>query len=165
MLAGTIHIYNYDTEYYYLPDNLFMTSLLKNVILFILILFFISVVFSFFLSPFETTENLSITQLVEKINQGKVKKIIVSGNELQITYQDGKKAVSRKEAETSLSQSLINYGIDKEKLSTVDVESKETGGIWVWLGPVLFSILPLLLFGVFFLDDVQTGKKWDKPGF
>ena len=127
-----------------------MKNLAKNFIFILLIFLIISGVFALFAQPFEKEKELSFTQLVEEINQEKIKKITVSGNELQIIYQDETKAKSRKETEAALSQSLINYGVDKTKLAKVEIETKESGGTWVWLGPVLMLLLPLLLFGFFF---------------
>ncbi len=127
-----------------------MKNLAKNFIFILLIFLAISAIFALFSQPFEKEKELSLTQLVSEINQEKIKKITVSRNELQIVYQDDSKAKSRKETEAALSQSLINYGVDKEKLAKVEIETKETGGTWTWLGPVLFAILPLILFGLFF---------------
>ena len=127
-----------------------MKNLAKNFIFILLIFLIISGIFALFAQPFEKEKELSFTQLVEEINQEKIKKITVSGNELQIIYQDETKAKSRKETEAALSQSLINYGVDKTKLAKVEIETKESGGTWVWLGPVLMLLLPLLLFGFFF---------------
>ena len=67
---------------------------------------------------------MSLTQLVEKINEEKIKKIVVSGNELEVIFKDDKEALSRKETETSLSESLINYGVNKEILKGVEDGSK-----------------------------------------
>ncbi|MDO8663644.1 MAG: ATP-dependent zinc metalloprotease FtsH [Candidatus Wildermuthbacteria bacterium] len=125
-----------------------MRSLAKNFIFILMIFLIVSAVFSFFQKPI--SKILPITQLARDINQDKIKSIAVAGDTIQITYLDDSKAVSRKEAETALSQSLINYGVDKTKLAKIDVSAKETGGAWGWLGPVLFAVLPLLLFGVFF---------------
>ncbi|HCG76570.1 TPA: cell division protein FtsH, partial [bacterium] len=105
-----------------------MKNLAKNFIFILLIFLVISGVFTLFQQPFEKEKELSLTQLVEEINQGKIKKITVSGNELEIIYQDDSKAKSRKETEAALSESLINYGIDKTKLAKVAIETKEAGG-------------------------------------
>ena len=135
-----------------------MKNLAKNFIFIILIFLMISAIFSLFFQPFEKVEKISLTKLVSDINQDKVKKLTITGNELEIIYQDDKLAQSRKETEEALSQSLINYGVDKTKLAKVEVETKETGGTWNWLGPVLFSVLPLLLFGLFFWMIFRQAK-------
>jgi len=118
----------------------------------------ISAIFSLFFQPFEKVEKIPLTKLVLDINQDKVKKITITGNELEIIYQDGTKAISRKETEVALSQSLINYGVDTGKLAKIEIVARETGGTWVWLGPVLFSVLPLLLFGLFFWMIFRQAK-------
>jgi len=135
-----------------------MKNLAKNFIFLILIFLMLSAIFSLFFQPFEKVEKIPLTKLVLDINQDKVKKLTITGNELEIIYQDGTKAISRKETEVALSQSLINYGVDKTKLAKVEVETKETGGTWNWLGPVLFSVLPLLLFGLFFWMIFRQAK-------
>lgn len=127
-----------------------MKNLLKNFVFVLLIFLLISAVFSLFSQPLEKKE-LSFTHLVQEINQEKIKKIIVMGDELQIVYQkDDSKARSRKETGSDLSQLLINYGVDKEKLAKVDVEIKKEEGIGVWIGPVLWFLFPFLIFIFFF---------------
>jgi cell division protease FtsH len=127
-----------------------MKNLAKNILLVLIIFLLISSFFALFRTPFEKEKKIPFTQMVQDIEQERVKKIIVSDSELAILYSDNSKAKSRKETEASLSDSLLNYGVSKEKLAKLEVETKEGGGSWVWLGPILFSILPLLLFGLFF---------------
>ena len=127
-----------------------MKNLIKNFALTFLIFLVVASVFAMFSHPFEEGKVVSLTKLVDEINQGRVKKIVISGNDISITYQDDSKAGAKKETDTAFSESLINYGVEKEKLIKVEVENKEEGGTWVWLGPVLFAILPLLIFGLFF---------------
>lgn len=132
----------------------------KNFLLILLIFLMISAVFSVFFQSSEEIKELSLTELVIDINQEKVKKITVTGDELEIVYLDDSAAKSRKETESSLSESLINYGVDGEKLVRVDVNTRESGGSWIWLGPILFAVLPLLIFGFFFwmlLRQAKTG--------
>ncbi len=135
-----------------------MKGLIKNFAFLFLILLIISAVFSLFSTPFETQETLAITQIVSDINQEKIKKIIVSGNELVVLYQDDIKALSHKEPEAALSQSLINYGVEKEKLSKVTIETQETNENWFWVLSLFSSIIPLLLFGWFFWMIFKQSK-------
>ncbi len=127
-----------------------MKNLAKNFVFILLIFLIISGVFTLFQKPFEKEKELSLTQLVEEINQEKIKKITVTGSELLVIYQDDSKAKSRKETEVSLSESLLNYGVNKEKLKLIEIETKKESGTMTWLGPVLLLLLPLLLFGLFF---------------
>jgi cell division protease FtsH len=127
-----------------------MRNLLKNFIFILLIFLVISAVFGLFSQPFEKEKEISLTQLVQDINQGEVKQIVVTGNDVAVTYQDNSQAKTKKEVESALSQSLINFGVDQAKLEQVNIESKEERGLSYWLGPISILLFPLLIFGLFF---------------
>ena len=135
-----------------------MKSLFKNFILVLLIFLIISGLFTLFGEPFKKEKEIPFTQLVKEINQGKIKKITVSDSELQVVYQNDSKVKSRKEMESSLSESLTNYGVDKEKLKNIEVETKKEETTWAWLGPVLMFLFPLVLFGVMFWMIFRQAK-------
>ena len=137
-----------------------MKSLIKNFLLILLVFITVSALFSLFSYSLIEVKELSISQLIEDINQDKVERIIVSGDEIQAIYKDKSIAKCRKESGISLFESLINYGVDEGRLVQLKIEIKEEGGGWSWLGPILFSVLPVLLFGVFFwmlLRQAKTG--------
>ena len=76
--------------------------LFKNIIFVILILMVVGGVFSLVYLPEEKNDQISLSQLVTEINQDKVKKIAVSGDTVEITYQDDKTATSMKESNSVL---------------------------------------------------------------
>ena len=119
-----------------------MRNLFKNILLILLIFISVSALFSLFFNPLDQQEEISITQLANDINQEKIREIKVSGNSVEVVYKDDSTAVSQKETEDSLSQSLINYGVNRNSLSAVKVGIIEQDDDWSWLGPVLLSILP-----------------------
>ncbi len=137
-----------------------MKSLIKNFIFIILIFLIIGGIFSLVSSPFEKVEKVSITKLVEEINQEKIKKITVSGEELSVLYLDDKSAISRKESSSTLFELLTNYGVDKEKLNKIEIDvEKEKQGVSSWLIPLLiFGLLPLLILGAFFWMIFRQAK-------
>jgi len=128
-----------------------MTPLIKNFIFVILVFLVISGIFSVLSPSFEKTKEVQITQLVQDINQGLVKKITVYGDELSIAYANDERVVSRKEPGVALTEFLSNYGADKEKINSIEVEIKEEKeSAWSWLFPLLlFGLLPLLTLGIF----------------
>jgi len=134
-----------------------MKPLIKNFIIILLIFLFLSAVFTFFFEPIGKKQQLSLTQVITAINEGKIKKIIVSGNNLDIIFQDESRGWSVKEPELALSQSLINYGVNLEKLKAVEIETRETENIWDWLLPLLY-ILPLIVFGFFFWSIFRQAR-------
>lgn len=133
-----------------------MKNLVKHLILILVIFLIFSFFFSFF--PGQAPKSLSLSQVVEEINQENIKKIIVAGNNLEIIFQDGTRAKAKKEPESALSQTLINYGVDKEKLAKTEIEIEEIESLWSWLGPFLFSVLPLLILGFLLWNMFRQAK-------
>lgn len=116
-------------------------------------------VFSLF-QPFEKESIISLTKLAEDINEGKVEKIVVSGDDLFVVYIDGKEVKSRKETESALSESLINYGVGKEKLKEIEVETQEKQEFPIKVATLLGILLPSLILGIIFwliLKQARTG--------
>jgi len=136
-----------------------VNNLIKNFILVLVIFLIISSIFSFLFKPTNQIKQVPINQLATDINQGKVKQITVSGNTVSITYNDNTQGTSQKEAGTDISQTLINYGAEKEKLASIGIDIKEQSSILSWLGPVLYflPILILFLFFFFSLRQARTG--------
>lgn len=122
----------------------------KNILFIFLIFLTISAIFALFSQPFEEKREISLTQLVKDIDDGKITEIIVAGNEISITYLDETKAETRKETEIALSDTLLNYGLSEEKINKANIAIKEEGGLLFWLGPLSILILPLLFFLLFF---------------
>ena len=137
-----------------------MNPLLKNFVFVVLILLVIGAVFNLLYSPAQTTTTISTTQLISDINANKVKKIIVSGDSLDITYADNKTALSMKESGTGLTDLLINLGVNKDSLQKIDLTQQVAKqDLWSWLTPLLiFGILPLLVFGFFFWTMIKQAK-------
>ena len=142
-----------------------MKNLLKNFLIILGIFLVISSIFSFFSEPFQSEETISLSQLVEKINAGDVKKIVVQGNDLQIYYNDDVQVKSTKESEASLSQSLTNYGVDKTALQGVEVENKSESAISTWLLPILITVVPILLIGAFLFFVLRQAKAGSMQAF
>jgi cell division protease FtsH len=126
-----------------------MNDLLKNLLILILIFISLSFLFSLFSKFPEQRKIISLSELVSQINEGKVKEIVVSGDEVLVYSKDGSFAISKKEAETSLSQSLINLGVDKEKLKEVQIKVEKKESALSWLLPILYIISPVILFFIF----------------
>ncbi len=128
-----------------------MREVEKNLVLAILILLIGALIFNFFLKPPQEKGEISLSKLAREIEEEKVKEILVLGDDILVTFKDGKKFFGRKETETSLSQTLVNLGVEPEKLAKVEIKTKKVGGIWEWLGPILFYLLsPLLFLFLFF---------------
>ncbi len=136
-----------------------MNDFAKNLIIVVVIFVVISGVFALFSKPAEPEKQVSLTQLAKDINEEKIAKIKVAGNNLEVTYKEGIKATSEKEVESTLSQSFDNLGVDKAKLSSVELEATSESSTWSWLGPLLFgTVIPLIILIVLFMMIFRQAK-------
>lgn len=135
-----------------------MKFLIKNIVYVLLIFLLISAIFTFFFDSFTEPEEISLTKLVDDINEERVQKLVVAGSEIDVVYKDESKASSRKETESSLTESLTNFGVETEKIGKLEIETKPEGGIWRWLTPLLMFGLPILLFVFFFFMIFRQAK-------
>lgn len=126
-----------------------MEKLLKNIGALLLIFFLFSGVLILYQSPDSRPETISLNQLVSEVNDSKVKSIEVSDNTLAIELSDGSKQKATKESDASLTETLSNYGTDKEKLQSVAITVKEPSGAMLWFSALLPFLLPILLIGAF----------------
>ncbi|MEK7140891.1 MAG: ATP-dependent zinc metalloprotease FtsH [Patescibacteria group bacterium] len=91
-----------------------------------------------------------ISDLAKSVSAGGVKKIIVAGEKLTITYQNDEIKESKKEAGSSLSQTLFNYGVQPDALSRAGIEVKDESGFMFFLLNILPFALPIVFIVFFF---------------
>ena len=106
--------------------------------------------YSIFLESFQAAPEISLSDLVKKINAGEVGEIKVNGDELMVALRDNSSFAAKKESESSLLQTLVNYGVSKEALNKVSINVESPSGIIFWLSAILPFLLPFLLIVLFF---------------
>jgi len=95
-------------------------------------------------------EEVSISDLAKSVSALEVKTIQVEGGELTVTYKNDEVKKAKKEIESSLSQTLFNYGVKPEALSSTQIEVTADTGFMFWLGNILPFLLPILFIVFFF---------------
>ena len=127
-----------------------MNKLLKNVGFVVLFFLLVSTVMILYSGPSKKPDSVSLSQLVLQVNEGKVKDISISSDDLTINLNDGTKEVSIKEPQSSLTDSLSNYGVDKDKLQAVQVNIVQDSGFSAFAKNIFIPIfLPFLIIGLF----------------
>jgi len=125
-------------------------SLFKNFLIFFIVFILIASIFSMYESGNNNeAEKVNLGQMVEYINNEKVKAIEVSGDKVLITLNDDTQKTTRKEPNESFSTLLSNYQVNPEKLQKLEITIKEDSSASVWLGTILPFLLPFLLIGAF----------------
>lgn len=124
-----------------------MKALFKNFALVVVLLAIVAGLFALSSPKTEAPKQISLSRLVAGINGSTIKDITVTAGILEIVYNDGSKATTEKEIDSSLSQTLVNLGANKDNLAKINFESKVDTSVWSWLTPLLlYSVLPLVVF-------------------
>ena len=126
-----------------------MKQLFKNILIFIVVLFVITSIFSYFTGQEDAPKDMSLSQLAVAIQEGRVTEIVVDDLNLEITLTDDTKARSRKEFGSSLIDGLTGLGVTAEQLRATTVTVKRPSQISVISTNVLPFLLPLLIIGFF----------------
>lgn len=126
-----------------------MDKFMKNIGLVVFLFLMLSGIMILYSSPEKKPVNISLSELVTEINSGTVKSILVTGNNLEIEKNDEGKAKASKESESSLTETLANYDVDKEKLKAVTITVKEPSGFGYWAAAILPFLLPFILISAF----------------
>lgn len=122
---------------------------MKNIGLVVFLFLMLSGIMILYSSPEKRSADVSLSELVTQINAGEIKEIVVTGNALEIVKQDGSKEKASKESESSFTETLANYQIDKDKFKAVSVTVKEDTGFGYWMLTLLPFILPFILISAF----------------
>jgi len=142
-----------------------MKYLFKNLIIAFLIFLAIAGFFAISNNSTEETSEISLSSLVGEINQKNVSVIVIKGDQLEIELKDGAKKEATKEKESSLTESLKNYGVDPEKLKLVNLEIKGESGATFWFGAILPFLFPLLIIGFFFWFIFKGAQRGQMKAF
>ncbi len=135
-----------------------MKNIVKNFLLFFIVFLAVAAIFSYFGEETQKSEKVGIKVLIDQINNEEVDTIVVEGSKLSVTLKGGEEEIVKKESGETLSELLSNFGVEAEKMVSVNIEVKEGEGLNYWLASVLPFLLPFLLIGVlifFMMRSVQ----------
>ena len=134
-------------------------GLLGQAALAFIIFFLLVSAYSFITDNSKSVEEVSISVLAQEITSGQVSSIIVTGDQLEITYLDGVEKISKKEAGTALSTTLKNYDISAEAFSKINIEVKNDQGFLYWFASLAPIVLPIgfIIFFLWFLSRQVKG--------
>ncbi|TSC89846.1 MAG: cell division protease FtsH [Parcubacteria group bacterium Gr01-1014_3] len=135
-----------------------MKKLSSNIVWAVATLFILTVVFSFLIQSGPEPVALTINQLVEKVNNGDVAKIMISGQDIEVTLKDKTTSTLKKESEAPLTDTLKNLGVDTFELQKVALEVKDESGVRFWLGVLVPTLLPLIVIVAIFWFVFRQAK-------
>jgi len=124
----------------------FSSSIVGAVFIFMLI----TAVYIVFTGDSKPTPQIPISEVAKSVILGDVKKIVVEGEDVTVTYKDDTVKKSKKEAGSSLSDTLSNYGVGGTTLASTEIEIKNESGFVFWLVNILPFLLPVIFIILFF---------------
>jgi len=125
--------------------NKFFSNALTSIFIFLLLI----TIYSYIAESKTKTNEIPLSELAADINSGTVNTIVVKGDTLTVGYKNGEEKKSKKETEASLTDSLVNYGVPKEKLNAISIDIKNPSGIAYWILNLLPFLIPLIFILVF----------------
>ncbi|OHA46492.1 MAG: cell division protein FtsH [Candidatus Terrybacteria bacterium RIFCSPLOWO2_01_FULL_44_24] len=131
----------------------------QNIVWYAVIVILILMAFSFLNGSNTSPSEVSFSQVVSQIKEGKVDKIVVSRDDsLAITLKDGTQETSQKEQYAPLAQILKdNYGLSVEQITKANIiPLKEEDN---FLPQLLIMLLPIILIGGIFLYMMRSAQK------
>lgn len=135
-----------------------LKNLSKNLVSFLIILLIIVGLFGIASDNWlEQPEKITPRELVQKINEGKVKEIILTGNDALVVVEDGTNFITSKEEGVSFVEFLSRWGAEEEKIRNLSVSYKEKPD-WSWLTTLLIIFLPILFLIIFFQIILKQAK-------
>jgi cell division protease FtsH len=94
-------------------------------------------------------EVVPLSQIAADVKAGEIISITVAGDNITATYKDESEKTSRKQSDSSLTETLSDYTVPADKMAAVKIEVKDEGGVRFWFLTLAPLIVPvLLLFGV-----------------
>ncbi len=125
----------------------------------VFILAFIVLIYTSLAGETKKDVEISLSELARLVNIGQVSEIKVQGEKLDVTLLNNEKRTAQKEVESSLSQTLANYGVLPVELQKVKLTVSNSYGTSFWLITILPILLPIIfvLFIFWFISRQVKG--------
>lgn len=134
----------------------FMTQLMGVVLFF----FLLSGVYGLITNKKEIVREGSLSEIANLITTGGTSSITVIGGQIKAELADGSFVTANKEPESSLTETLANYGVTGEQIVAANIQVKVASGFKSFLFAALPFILPLLIvvFLIYFMTRQIKGS-------
>jgi len=125
-------------------------NIANQIIIAIFIFMSITIAYTYLAKTPEVIKDLTISDVAKGVIDGTIQKIEVSGSDINVSFKDETKGKAKKEVESSLSETLFNYGVTPVELSATPIEIKDESGFLYWVLNIMPFLLPVLII-VFFI--------------
>ena len=127
------------------PKQPKIPNIANQIIIAVFIFISITIAYTIFYKNPTEIKKMTISDVAKSVTDGTIEKIIVSGGDVNVTFKDKTKGEAKKELESSLSETLYNYGVTPAELAATPIEIKTESGFSYWLIAILPFLIPVLL--------------------
>ena len=113
----------------------------------VLFFFLLSGIYGIVSNKKEIIKNGTLSEISKAINNNNAKSVVVTGSNIKLELNDGTFIKTSKEPESSLTETLANYGVSPDKLSSANIVIKTQSGFRYILLTSIPFVLPLLIIG------------------
>ncbi len=132
------------------PNMPKLPNIANQIMIAIFIFISITLIYTLVAKTPEEIKQMTITDVASGVVSGTIKSIEVSGDNISIIFKDGTKGEAKKELESSLSETLYNYGATPLELKEASIGIKSDSGFGYWILNILPYLLPVILI-IFFI--------------
>src|SRR3989339_601493 len=127
------------------PTQPKIPNIMNQIVIAIFIFMAITVAYTFFTKKGDDVKKMAISDVAKSVVDGTIEKINVSGGDINIDFKDKTKGIAKKELESSLSETLYNYGVTPAQITSTPIEIKTESGFMYWILSILPFLLPVFL--------------------
>jgi ATP-dependent Zn protease len=122
-----------------------------NIILIVVLAFLLIIgIYSQVASTDVASTPVSISTLAADVGKGLVTSLKINGDQIVAQYADKSTKTTQKESDSSLTESLLRFGVSQKQLASTTIMVNEPSGFGYWLGQLAPFLAPIL-FLVFFI--------------
>ncbi len=134
-----------------------MSKFYKNLFLSLVFLFLLVLTVSSLYQGTQPKQMVDVSNVASQIKGGSVTSITVDRNDLDAVLKDGQHIYSKKELDSSLTETLKNYGVTPDELSKISLTVKDETQMDFWVGMIIPTVLPLIIIiGLFWYVSRQA---------
>lgn len=134
-------------------------GLLNSIATVLFVLFIITSLYSVAVEQQANVTDISLSELVHDVGMGKVASIVVRGDDIVAEYADKTSKKTKKETDSSVTETFARYGLTPEKLNAVKINVEGPSGAGFWFAQILPFLAPLIFLGliIWFLSRQVKG--------
>jgi len=118
------------------------------VILFIVFLI-ISAIYAAFSSQEGSANTVPLSTIATGVQSGLITSLDISGDQVTATYTDKTTKIAMKEADSSLTESLVRLGVTQTRIASTSIMVEGPSGFWYWVEQLLPFLAPIIFIAFF----------------